>query len=41
LRDIGQHVRNAQQAIHEMEDIATYSETAPHIGDIPAPRRCA
>jgi len=35
LRDIGQHVRNAQQAIHEMEDIATYSETAPHIGDIP------
>jgi ATP-binding cassette subfamily B protein len=35
LRDIGQHVRNAQQAIHEMEDIATYSETAPHISDIP------
>ncbi len=35
LRDIGQHVRNAQQAIHEMEDIATYSETEPHIGDVP------
>lgn len=35
LRDIGQHVRSAQQAIHEMEDVALYSEMEPHVGDIP------
>ena len=35
LRDIGQHVRNAQKAIHEMEDIAVFSETPPHIDDRP------
>jgi ATP-binding cassette subfamily B protein len=35
LRDIGQHVRNAQQALHEMEDVALFSRTEPHIGDAP------
>jgi ATP-binding cassette subfamily B protein len=33
LRDIGSHVRNAQQALHEMEDVASFSRTKPHIGD--------
>lgn len=35
LRDIGQHVRNAQQALHEMEDVATFARTDPHIHDVP------
>jgi ATP-binding cassette subfamily B protein len=35
LRDIGQHVRNAQQALHEMEDVALFRRTEPHIGDVP------
>jgi ATP-binding cassette subfamily B protein len=41
LRDIGQHVRNAQQALHEMEDLATFSRTRPHILDAPHARPLA
>ncbi|WOJ89097.1 ABC transporter ATP-binding protein [Methylocapsa polymorpha] len=35
LRDIGQHVRNAQRAINEMEDVAVFCETEPHVDDLP------
>lgn len=35
LRDMGQHVRTAQRAINEMEDVAVFCETAPHVDDRP------
>lgn len=35
LRDIGQHVRTAQQALHEVEDVAIFRETEPHVADLP------
>ncbi|WP_084143474.1 ABC transporter ATP-binding protein [Methylocapsa acidiphila] len=38
LRDIGQHVRNAQRALNEMEDVAAFCETAPHVDDMPGAR---
>lgn len=33
LRDIGQHVRTAQRAVNEMEDVAAFCEMEPHVGD--------
>jgi ATP-binding cassette subfamily B protein len=39
LRDIGQHFRNAQQALHDMEDIATFGKMKPQVADAPHARR--
>lgn len=35
LRDIGQHVRNLQRAVNEMEDVVGFAEQAPEVADAP------
>jgi ATP-binding cassette subfamily B protein len=35
LRDIGQHVRNLQRAVNEMEDVVAFADRAPEVADAP------
>jgi ATP-binding cassette subfamily B protein len=36
LRDVGQHIRVAQQAVNDIEDVVVYAMTPPEIVDAPA-----
>jgi ATP-binding cassette subfamily B protein len=38
LRDIGEHVRNMQQAVNEMEDVVAFAAAAPEVVDPPGAR---